>query len=157
MALYFPVSDLTHLLTSLILVLPPSPSVTHTPHASSPMLPFQTPISVSRSFTFSLLAHRISKSLSHPGAFSTFSSYFPRLTLLCLGSLPLLFLFFIPGNSLPILQVQPARPGPLSLPCSQGSGTVLISAFPFSLPWGLGSFLLLRPRKFKYVEEDGEL
>lgn len=66
MALYFPVSDLTHLLTSLILVLPPSPSVTHTPHASSPMLPFQTPISVSRSFTFSLLAHRISKSLSHP-------------------------------------------------------------------------------------------
>lgn len=30
------------------------------------MLPFQTPISVSRSFTFSLLAHRISKSLSHP-------------------------------------------------------------------------------------------
>lgn len=29
------------------------------------MLSFQTPISVSRSFTFSLLAHPISKSLSH--------------------------------------------------------------------------------------------
>lgn len=109
------------------------------------MLPFQTPISVSRSFTFSLLAHRISKSLSHPDLTwrilhfqlllsKTYSSLFG------IAPTPVPF-FFIPGNSLPILQVQPARPGPLSLPCSQGSGTVLISAFPFSLPWGAGLLL----------------
>lgn len=124
------------------------------------MLPFQTPISVSRSFTFSLLAHRISKSLSHPDlAHSPLSA--PTFQDLLFSvwdrSHSCSFFFFFFFNSLPILQVQPARPGPLSLPCSQGSGTVLISAFPFSLPWGLGSFLLLRPRKFKYVEEDGEL
>lgn len=65
MVLYFPVSDLTHLLTSLILV-PLPKCLIHTPHASSPMLPFQTPYFCLFSFTFSLLAHPISKSLSHP-------------------------------------------------------------------------------------------
>lgn len=39
----------------------------------------------------------------------------------------------------------------------QDQAQVLISVFPFSLPWGLGSLLLLRPRKFKYVEEASEL
>lgn len=34
---------------------------------------------------------------------------------------------------------------------------VLISVSPLSLPWGLGSLLLPRPRKFKYVEEDTEV
>lgn len=35
MALYFPVSDLTHLLTSLILVLPPQVSDSHSPRLVS--------------------------------------------------------------------------------------------------------------------------
>lgn len=103
------------------------------------MLLFRTSILVSRPFTFSLLAHPIPKTLTWH--LLRFSSYFPRLTLL-FGIAPTLVpFFFIPGNSLPILQVQPARPGPLSSSCSQGSGM----GFDFSFPpfSALGAGLLI--------------
>lgn len=103
MVLYFPVSDLTHLLTSLILghpllFLSVGFSTLTLP---TPNLPcfffffFQTPNLVSCPFTFPFLVHPISKLLYHPDLAHSplFSSYFPRLTLL-FGSLPLLFLFF---------------------------------------------------------------
>lgn len=120
------------------------------------MLPFQTPIPVSRFSTFPLLAHPISKSLSHPDLALSAPTF--QDLLFCFGSLPLLFLFFsflaIPSQScrynLPGL-------GHCPYPVVRDQARVLISAFPLSLPWGLGSLLLLRPRKFKYVEEDSEL
>lgn len=119
------------------------------------MLLFRTSILVSCPFTFSLLAHPIPKTLTWH--LLRFSSYFPRLTLL-FGIAPTLVPFFsflaIPSQScrcnLPGL-------GHCPHPVVRDQTWVLISVFPLSLPWGLGSLLLLRPRKFKYVEEESEL
>lgn len=103
---------------------------------------FRTSILVSRPFTFLLLAHPIPKSLSHPDlAPSLLQLLLSKTYSSVWGRSHSCSLFFIPGNSLPILQVQPARPGPLSSPCSQGSGT----GFDFSFPpfSALGAGLLI--------------